>query len=89
MRRLRRFPVLSLLCYDFGFDDAQAAASLLELDCAGLVGKKSVVLAPSDVLTGEKFCAALAHEDGACGYDLSIVLFYAESLGVAVATISC
>lgn len=64
------------------------AAFVDELDGAGDLGEKRVILAAADVCAGLNACAALANDDGAAGDKLPAESFYAKPLCVGVAPVS-
>jgi len=50
---------------------------------------QSVVCTSANVFTSMEFCATLSYDDVSGDYKLSTVDFDAESLGVAVSSVSC
>src|SRR5207248_8723622 len=80
----------SCLIQIFGLDGhvlAQAAA-IFEADDAADLGEQRIVFAATDVQTGLNAGAALAHDDGAAGHELSAEGLHAQPLRVAIPTIS-
>jgi len=77
---------------DFGcrFDGYKTSgiAFVDELDHAGDLGEKSIVLAPANVGARLNRCATLPHNDGATMHKLSAKCLYAEALRIGVTAVS-
>ena len=63
-------------------------AAVFEFDDAGDLGKEGVVFAAADVQAGFDAGAALTHDDGAAGNELSAESLYTKPLRVGVAAVS-
>jgi hypothetical protein len=59
-----------------------------EFDHAVYQGKKGVVFAHADVLSGADFAAALADQNATCAYDFSGVFFDAQTLAMRIAAVT-
>ena len=67
---------------EFGHDvDELAALALPETDLAGGEGEQRVVTTATDVRSGVKVRAALAHDDRAGAHDVAVGHLHAEALG--------
>jgi hypothetical protein len=63
--------------------------SFFELHCAVFEGKERVVGAYANVFAGVDFGTALANDNFTRGNGGTVGAFYAETLGLRIATISC
>jgi len=77
----------TLLC-GLDADEAAGAAFVFELDDAGDLGEKRVVLADADVHAGLKLCAALAHENGSAADQLAAEPLHTQTLRITVPAVS-
>ena len=59
----------------------------LEANNAGNLCKKSIVLADADIRARMDVSAALANQNVACRYNLTISTLYAKSLGLGIAAV--
>lgn len=71
----------------FNMDEASHVAAIDESNYAVHLGKKSVVLAATDVLARLQTRAALAHDDRPASHKLSAESLYSKSLRIRVAAI--
>ena len=69
-------------------DEPAALALVTELDGAGDLGEKRVVLAESDVQAWLELATALADQDRAARNELAVVFFHTKPLRVTVASVA-
>ena len=81
--------VFLCLCCLNGLDQNVTATSAFihELDDARNLGKQGIVFAATDIGAGLDASAALSHDDGAAGDDLSAERFYSQALRIGIAAI--
>jgi hypothetical protein len=71
----------------FDADELAHLATVFEFDHAGDFGEERIVFAPADIDAGLDGCAALAHDDGTTGDELSAEDLHTEPLRVGVAPV--
>jgi hypothetical protein len=69
----------SLICGDY-VDEMALMSTILELDRTGCSREKGIVPSTSYIVAWFDGCAALSHQDGTSGDELTIESFYSQPL---------
>jgi hypothetical protein len=67
--------------------DVDAAAAFIENNLAIRESEQSPITTGANILTGDKFGAALTHKNAAGGYCFATITFYTETLADAITTV--